>query len=587
MAWHFAKTEDKTNSGANVQELETFDVEGSIIREVIQNSLDAKREDCKTVTVEIEISKKDTNKFPGKYDLIRTLDACFNQFSQGDEKSSKTIKSMRDSFNKPEHYMVTFRDLNTTGLRGGLDEETDSNTNLYQLIYGNGTTNKNTQKSSGGSFGIGKIAPFTRTSIRTVFYETYNIDNERYFVGKAFLTSHKIDGEKRVQRGYYIEDDGQIERYINNSGMRKEYGTAIHIPFYTIDDVRKEYKKLLKDLLLNFMVAIDQEKLEVKFIDKINHNQTIVDKKNYSEKTKDMLRKLKENKEKKKIIAMHNLLTSKGARIFDLYPESDDEENYIELYVALNAVSTGYKKYFNVRKQLMLIEDRKINGKNFKYDALAIYHGTKLNNVLREAEPPEHNKWEKKKLKTKKDKEYFDLVKKTVEDKLIELFGEVTSEKIVLKEYDNNIFSETKEYEEVFRIRKISEKTSSSVKGKSAQVGKAALYGTNRKVKNKLETNDKSQLNEEGNIETSVVSYPNVIKKIRTKGNGRYKVELKEYFDPQKYCIKIMGKTDNGKLEEITNFNIINNDGKYVELQLNDVELDINLEMEKKYEIEK
>lgn len=587
MGWDFAVTNDKTNSGANVQAFETFDEDGSIIREIIQNSLDAKREECSNVIVEIEISSKNTSDFPAKEELLKSLQACYERFNGVDTKSTGKLQDMIESFEDDQHYFVSFRDLNTNGLLGGLSDG-DEKTNLYQLVYGDGTTNKNTEKSSGGSFGIGKNAPFTRSKIKSIFYETYNVDEQKHIVGKSILTTHKIDGQTRSQRGYYI-DDYQIEQYISDSGMKGEYGTAVHIPFYMLKNgsIKEEFEVLIRDVLLNFMVAIDRNKLEVRFINNDNSMKTIVNKETYSEITTNLIKNGKSDKHKRieKIKALHNLLTNSNVNIYDLVIDNKDQENYIELYVALNAASTGFKKYFNFREQLMLIEDKKISGKNFKYDALAIYHGTKLNNILRDTEPPEHNNWRQNRLKTPADKKYFKLAKDTVENKLIELFGDVTSEQIVLKEFNNNIFSEKKEKDEVFMIKKISDRPKPRSKGQSEEIQNAAIYGTERKVKDKSKKKDKAQLNATGESETSVITYHNVTKKIRNKGTGLYKIQLAEYFDPELYKVKVFGKTDTGGEEDINNYDIVNNDGINVELQVNDVELDISVAVEERNEV--
>lgn len=587
MSWNFARTEDKTNSGANVQAFETFDEDGSIIREIIQNSLDAKREECENVVVEIEIAKRKSSAFPGKEELLESLEACYIQFNGTDKKSTQKIKDMIDSFKNEEHYVVSFRDLNTNGLLGGLDDE-DSGTNLFQLIYGDGTTNKNTEKSSGGSFGIGKNAPFTRSQIKSIFYETYNIHNEKHIVGKSILTSHSINGERRSNRGYYI-DDSQIEQYLGNLGMQGQFGTVVHIPFYTLknDNLKEEIEVLLRDVLLNFMIAIDRNKLEVKFTNKDTDEQIVINSETYSEKIIELLKGNTQDKRYKQIKAMHNLLNHPNAEKYDLFLEQGDEENYIELYTVRNSASTGYKRYFNLREQLMLIEDKKIRGKNFKYDALAIYHGTKLNNILRDAEPPEHNSWKQNKLRTQVEKNYFKLAKDTVENKLIELFGEVASKQIVLKEFNNNIFSENKDYDEVYMLKKVSDKPKPKSKGESQETEKASIYGTERKVKDKSNKNDKVQAAGEGDAETSVIVYSNVTKKIRNKGQGVYKVQLKDHFDPDTTKVKVHSKTDTGGDELIKNYEIVSHDGTNVELLLNDVELDISITIEEQNEIKK
>lgn len=584
MSWDFAKTEDMTVNGANLQAFETM--KGAIIREIIQNSLDAKRAECDKVILEVELSKKRTIDFPGLENLKDTLKACIKQYENSDKKSTEKLKEMLNNLEKEEHYLVTFRDLNTKGLEGGLSRE-DQATNLFQLVYGEGTTNKNTNKTSGGSFGIGKNAPFTKSAINTVFYETYNTKNESYLVGKSILASHVINGDMHSQRGYYI-DDGEIKDYIADLGMNKQYGTAVHVPFYNIDDdgIQDEALLLICDVLLNFMIAIKREKLEVKFINNDTTQRLCVDSNTYP----NILDKIIDEQIKPEIVnmlkAMKNLLINPEVKEEKIEVFEGDSENYIELFVALNGESTNYKKYFNFREQLMLIDSKKIRNKNYKYDALAIYHGTKINNILRDAEPPEHNKWEKSRLKSEQKKVFTEIIKK-VENKITGMFSEVNTDKIVLKEFNNNIFSKEKEREDVYTIKGLSEKSNINSKGNSTEVAKAEISRSDKKLKTTQTGADRGTFNNEGEFETSVVKYVNVAEKIRFRNNGEYHVKLKEGYFPQKEDIKVFSKTDTGKEEKITNFEVLENNGSTMKIKVEDVDLDINVVIEESNENKK
>ena len=46
------------------------------------------------------------------------------------------------------------------------------------------------QRNMGGTFGIGKVAPFVCSELRTVFYNTKNIQNESAFIWKSIFTTH-------------------------------------------------------------------------------------------------------------------------------------------------------------------------------------------------------------------------------------------------------------------------------------------------------------------------------------------------------------------------------------------------------------
>jgi hypothetical protein len=67
-------------------------------------------------------------------------------------------------------------DFNTMGLRGSRTRELDS---PWEALTGADGVSANKSSTSGGSYGIGKNAPFACSALSMVFYNTYAEDNER------------------------------------------------------------------------------------------------------------------------------------------------------------------------------------------------------------------------------------------------------------------------------------------------------------------------------------------------------------------------------------------------------------------------
>ncbi len=592
MKWKFAKTEDRTLFGGSVMALESFNEDGSIVREIIQNSLDAKREECDYVKVEIEISKQNTNLFPDKEGIQETIEACKSRFDYG-TKDLNLLNDISESLENDEHYIVTFRDVNTRGLIGGLSDE-DLETDLFQLIYADGTTNKNAKESSGGSFGIGKNAPFTRAGVRTIFYETRNTENNEYKIGKSLLVSHKINEENRVPRGY-LENDRSIDKYLENIKL-KDYGTAVHIPFYKISSNKKktlneritsEINRLIIDVLKNFMVAVVREKLEVEIIDNINPENSQIITKDGIERIIKYLSTLSGNKkfinEIEYIKIQHNLLTNENAIVKEV---SIDADNYVEVYALLSEHSFGHKKVISMRKQLMLIQDTKLsNGSIYKFDAMAIYQGVKINKILREAEPPEHNKWIKKNIRNNEDKEYYSKALTVTEKFLKEQFKSGNNKQIILKEFNNSLFDENKQTEDIFKVRKAKDKPISKKKKMGGNLsGEAEFANGLNKVKDKLNPKDKTTGSADG-TEANYIEVPNAVKKIRVNNKNEYVFTLSNNYNPDNMNIDIVIRTDNSKEEIISSndYEIIKNDGNKVIVKLKDKsQLDLGLVLEVK-----
>ena len=91
-------------------------------------------------------------------------------------------------------------DFNTIGLTGSGEE---INTNWTNLTKSSGASDK--KGTAGGSYGIGKYAPFACSDFSTVFYSTYNIDEEVAYQGVSRLVTfkRKEDDETTQGIGYY------------------------------------------------------------------------------------------------------------------------------------------------------------------------------------------------------------------------------------------------------------------------------------------------------------------------------------------------------------------------------------------------
>ena len=67
------------------------------------------------------------------------------------------------------------------------------------MINEDGVSAKESE-ASGGSYGIGKNAPFACSGLSLVFYNTFAIDNEKAFEGVARLATLFDSNHKATQR---------------------------------------------------------------------------------------------------------------------------------------------------------------------------------------------------------------------------------------------------------------------------------------------------------------------------------------------------------------------------------------------------
>ena len=122
--------------------------------------------------------------------------------------------------------------------------------------------------TAGGSYGIGKFAPFACSDFSTVFYSTYDINEERASQGVSRLvTFTRGDGQNTQGTGYYgnerntpVYEEMQLDPEFRRDD--KNYGTDIYIAGYKYggDNWKKD---IIVSILDGFLGALWHEKLEV------------------------------------------------------------------------------------------------------------------------------------------------------------------------------------------------------------------------------------------------------------------------------------------------------------------------------------
>lgn len=147
--------------------LETFrgNALDSLTREICQNSLDAVKDKNNPVVVEFNRFSMPINNFPKRYDLINVFKLCKQTWEGHNQKSEDFIEQALSILGRNEISFLRISDFNTKGLEGA--REGNLGSPWSSLIKEAGSSNK--EGDSGGSFGIGKSAPFLNSNLRTLF----------------------------------------------------------------------------------------------------------------------------------------------------------------------------------------------------------------------------------------------------------------------------------------------------------------------------------------------------------------------------------------------------------------------------------
>ena len=213
MKWNFPSNNKGDIIGIGHSGIETYQGTPlkSLAREICQNSLDAALEG-KTVEIEFMPFVLDTDEFPDAESLEKAFKASLKFWSvQSVRKATDFFERALKMIECGSVPFLRISDFNTTGLLGSKDEY---NTPWCNLTKSSGASDK--AGTSGGSFGIGKFAPFACSEFRTVFYSTLDIENVTAFQGISRITSFRRKKTAILQQVSVIMAIAIISRYIHS-----------------------------------------------------------------------------------------------------------------------------------------------------------------------------------------------------------------------------------------------------------------------------------------------------------------------------------------------------------------------------------
>ncbi len=407
--WHFPSTDGGDEDGINDPLRETFegDHERFVARESIQNSLDARKDSSQPVLVRFERLNLPVSEIPGLNELKDMLQRA-KDYSHNQDKSSAFYGAALELLNNSTLPVLKISDFNTIGLNG---DDDDTSGGWYKLTRGVGVNSM--AGVGGGSFGIGKGAPFAASTLRAVFYSTINDANEPVFKGKVRLSSFR-DSNDDVRRGigdYGLENGRSVGSIRNMDDIpeffrRTEQGTDIYIIGYQTEE-SDWTRLLLNSLLNNFWAAIHFNELNVELLEngELLHS---VDEENlegymteYAGGKDDSLNFYLAVKEPtKRIDAELPLLkdVSLFVKTGDGYPK------------AVQMMRKSKMVVYSIGNYRVLPEP---------YAAVFICESDEGNKLLRDLEPPAHDTWDAERSKPtgkKIVKEYLDFIRNSLRD---------------------------------------------------------------------------------------------------------------------------------------------------------------------------
>ncbi len=416
--WHFGVREGSANYGDNPVDHLFKDAYKSLVREVIQNSIDVPSGNG-PVIVSFNFGSIESDNLTNFFDLEKYIVGGKVIYSDERSKTYKKLsqmeKQLRDIKNTGEIQFLKVSDSNTLGM----DYKRDVlKTKLCAFAYNLGGSSK-PKPGTGGSFGFGKATYFGASPIRTVFVSTRDENNRSNYVGVTWLCTSKIGENKYEQAGYYTlptetnpnnEDPVAEINLIPETFRRKQQGSSFFIMGAKYSE--KTLSDIYEAAIFNFWYPILKGELVVEV-----QGKTTLDSNSIRSAMQSIPAFSDEHDSRKGHTnprPYFEAVMNKGNESQGFYYETAESEKLGKLHFFLCKRKDAKDRVLFMRKTGMLIFQHPYG--NYGYYGVFVCEGDKGNILLQSAENPAHNEWDAKNCEYDDDKPLVRSALKEIED---------------------------------------------------------------------------------------------------------------------------------------------------------------------------
>lgn len=433
--WRFIANQNSTIYGINDAGIETFtsNVLNSLVRETIQNSLDACLDEKKPIRVVFDKFKMEKEKYPDIKNYRNILIKCLKS-NKGENDAEIFFKRAIETIDNDNINIMRISDYNTIGLKGA--DTGEKGTPWSRLVKENGSSNKT--QTSGGSFGIGKSAAFACSNLRTVFYSSLDMNEIQSYIGVARLVSfiepsfvNESNDGWTTGIGFFSDNEKlhAILEQVNfdDKYNRREYGTDLYIMGF-VDD--KNWKnKIIVAVLRNFLVSIWKGKLIVEVGEIVINQETL----------NAIISNLNEHESEdiKQIINYYTLLSQNNSNIKKIVLSSEEygkkyNFNDGECTLLLMEGENLNSRIMMTRKAGMRLFDQNHISGTIDFTGILMIEGENMNQAFKKMEVPSHDAWEPGRCKgeEKKAKDIYDDLRRYLRKKVKESFAKPVKQTI-------------------------------------------------------------------------------------------------------------------------------------------------------------
>ena len=450
--WHFPKTEGGVEQGFEDSSMSYFksDPHHYIARETIQNALDARDEskEGEPVVVEFRLFKATVKDAIPELDRYRTILEENLKSNSTNPSAEQFFKRAIDISNQQSITILSISDSNTVGVKD-INKDKGRWHGLVKMV-GKGSQE---QRNMGGTFGIGKAAPFVCSELRTVFYNTINEQGKSAFIWKSIFTTH--GSPKRQGYGFFcnysVKNEETIANGISIKKLKPSFadrnfnGTDLFILGFRkpVSKQNHSWHVLFKRVVLNnYFASLYDNELRVIMKDE-------AEKKEYEINSSNVIDYMKTD-------YTFNRLDRSMETNYPFIDAYTDTKNNIVKELNIDGLGSC-KLYLKILKDYprriafmrlpkMLVELKSNTRLKIGYAALFICDNVKGNKFLSQCEGPTHQEW-KSGWHPKKDKASTVLfrIARAINEVLASLITETYNEETILSGLEQFTFADESE----------------------------------------------------------------------------------------------------------------------------------------------
>lgn len=432
LGWDFPASNFGEERGLDSSDIETFrgNPIASLGREIVQNSIDARRDSSRSVFVEFVSGRYPSESIPGRARLLEELDRCIAK-ARGNDGEQKKLESIRQVLSGETVSILRISDYGTTGLSHVFETSNSSDSGWKGLVRSSGMSAKTEGKL--GSKGIGKFAVYVASALRMVFYSTRNESGEVGYEGVCRLRSADVpgsEGDWTSGIGYYSANErheaieGEISFQWSKAREPDDYGTDVYvIGFLEPEDWEND---LLAEILKSFLASVYFGELSFQV------NNLLVD--------KESLRLVLDNpalsgmKDAEVLLGQYDAL-AKGER-FEIRIGSFGKVAELRLISYPSGQETGraLNSVIVIRRPFMRIRGYNWGTAFSAFSAVLLLEDGDFANELRRIENPKHDDWEFKRIENNQERKKlrgaFDELRAKVQEQIDEFLGKTDEDSL-------------------------------------------------------------------------------------------------------------------------------------------------------------